>query len=383
MSEIFEVDGVEYLGDGKYKIYVELGRDSFGKRRRRTKTVTPTSKRNLNKLVRDFEKLCEKEKDEPLENITFEKFIDRWMKNHVDATLALTTKDTYVPLLEDNLLGYFGKMKLKDIKTYHIVEYFVENKDKGSLPTRYMVLKSIFAKAIEWEVIKENPTTGVKEPESNTKRPPSFLKEDEIEHVVRVLDNVYPKHRIMVKLALVGGLRRAEVAGVREKSINYEEGYIYVDEQLRYDKHSKSFYLAPVKNKKPRKVHFSEIFMKELKTYVTELKAKKMQMGNLWNPLIIDKKEIDLIIVKEDGYPAHVNSIGNEWKKIVKRHDLKDVSFHDLRHSCASLMVKKGVNFKVIQERLGHANIGITLDTYSHLEVEQHKEGANVFDSIL
>lgn len=381
--EVFEVDGTEPLGNGKYKIYVELGRDSFGKRRRRTKTVTPTSERNLRKLRRDFEIQCHDEKNQPIENITFDKFVDKWMKNHVDVNLTLTTKDTYKHVLDNHLIKHFGKLKMKEIKKYHIVEYFAKHKDEPLLPTRYMVLKSLFRKAVEWELIHSNPTEHVKEPPSKTKRKASFLNEDEIEHVIRTLDDVYPKHRIMVKLALIGGLRRAEVAGIRIESINFEDHYIYVDKQLRYDKHTGTFYLAPVKNKKPRKVHFPEVFMDELKSYVTDLKKRKMQMGNLWNPLVIDGKEVNLIIVKEDGFPAHLNSIGNEWRKIIAKYNLKEVSFHDLRHSCASLMVKKGINFKVIQERLGHANIGITLDTYSHLEEEQHKEGANVFDSIL
>jgi len=374
---------VEDLGNNKHKVYVDLGRDSFGKRRRRTKTITVTSNRDLNKQVREFELKCLQEQEEPINNITFAGFVDRWIKNHVDINLTLTTKDTYTLVLDNNLLDYFGKMRLKDIRKFHIIEYFAAHKNEALLPTKYMVLKSIFAKACEWDIIANNPTSGVKKPSSKTRRPPSFLTEEEITHVISVLDKVYPKHRIMVKLALIGGLRRAEVAGIREECINFEENYIYVDKQLRYDKHTGSFYLAPVKNKKPRKVYFPEVFMKELKTYITDLKKRKMQMGNLWNPLKIDGEEINLIIVKDNGFPAHVNSIGNEWRKIIKRYKLKDVSFHDLRHSCASLMVKKGINFKIIQERLGHANIGITLDTYSHLEEEQHKEGANVFDSIL
>src|SRR5699024_3764811 len=229
---------VEDLGNGKHKVYVDLGRDSFGKRKRRTKTITATSQRNLNKQVREFELKCLQEQDEPIDNITFGSFVNKWMKNHVDVNLTLTSKDTYTHVLDNHILDHFGKMKLKDINKYHIVEYFNINKDKPLLPVTYMVLKSIFSKAFEWEVISYNPTNGVKEPKYKTKRPPSFLTEDQISHVISVLDNVYPKHRIMVKLALIGGLRRAEVAGVREGCINYEENYIYVDKQLRYDKHT-------------------------------------------------------------------------------------------------------------------------------------------------
>ncbi|WP_121605431.1 tyrosine-type recombinase/integrase [Virgibacillus sp. Bac332] len=376
----------EDLGFGKFKIYVELGYDERGKRKRRTKTITATSERDLNKKIRDFEITCFNEKDEPIDKITFSSFVKKWIKNHVDANLALTSKESYIYLLEDcGVLDHFGKMKLKDIKKYHIVEYLAEEQadNKPLIPNKYLLLKSIFARAHEWDVINQNPTSGIKEPKRERKKV-DFYNEDELNHLFKVLDNCYPKHRIMIKLAAIGGLRRGEILGIREESIDYENNSIYIDKQLRYDKSKKQFYLAPVKNKKPRTVYFPEEFMEELNKYHIQFKARRMQMGNLWRGIYDEnKKMINLFLVKEDGYPTHLNTMRNEWHKIKKRYGLKDITFHQLRHSCASLMVKKGINFKVIQERLGHANIGITLDLYSHLEEDQHKESVNVFDEIL
>ena len=371
---------VTQLAENKYKIFVELGYNDLGKRIRRTKTVTVTSNRDLKNKIRDFELKCMEEDNEPIDNISFESFSNKWIENHVKPNLTLTTFDSYYQILKDYLLVHFGKIKLKDIKKFHIVEYLSAQKTMG--PNKYMVLKSIFGKAVEWEVLKDNPMNGIKEPKRE-KKDVDFYNEAELNHLFEVLDNCYPKHRIMIKLAAIGGLRRAEIAGIREdESINYKEDYIYIDKQLRY--RNGMFYLAPVKNNKPRKVYFPNEFMKELKTYHTQFKSHRMELGNLWKGIYDDNDEmINLLFVKEDGYPAHINSIGNEWTKIKKRYDLKNISFHQLRHSCASLMVKKGINFKVIQERLGHANIGITLDLYSHLEVDQHKKSTSAFDNIL
>ena len=378
---------VQELGDGKYKIFVELGYNERGKRIRKTKTVTATSERNLNKQIRDFELKCFNEKDEPLDKIRFGEFVQRWFDNHVEPNLTKTSYETYrYTIYETGLYDYFKKMRIKDIRKFHIVEYFAEEEkeNKPLLPSKYMVLKSIFSKAVEWDVIVDNPTRGIKKPKQMVKRKIDFYNEEELNHLFKVLDNCYPKHRVMIKLAAIGGLRRAEILGIREENIDFENLTIFIDKQLRYDKNNKEFYLAPVKNKKPRTVHFPETFMKELKTYHTEFKARRMELGNLWKGIYDDEgKMINLLFVKEDGYPTHLNTLRNEWDKIKKRHGLKNISFHQLRHSCASLMVKKGVNFKIIQERLGHANIGITLDLYSHLEDDQHKESANVFEELL
>lgn len=370
------------LGFGKFKIYVELGIDDRGERIRKTKAITATSQRNLNKQMRDFEIKCFNEKDEPIDNISFSAFVDRWIDYHVKPNLTKSTWETYqTTLYSTGLFDYFAKMKLKDIKKFHIVEYLA--KKQSLLPNKFLLLKSIFAKALEWDVLTQNPTKGIKEPKREKKKV-DYYNEEELNHLMEVLDNCYPKHRIVIKLAAIGGMRRAEIAGIREESINYDEGYIYVDKQLRYSRNDKKFYLAAVKNKKPRKVFFSEKFMKELKIYHTDFKARRMELGNIWRGIYDNEGDmVNILLTKENGYPTHINSIGNEWSKIIKRHNLKPISFHQLRHSCASLMVKKGINFKVIQERLGHANIGITLDLYSHLEEEQHIKSASVFDGIL
>jgi len=375
---------IQDLGDGKYKVYVDVGYVR-GKRVRRTKTITATSDRDLRNQARDFEFKMMQQADEPIEDISFSGFVKRWMDNHVKINLKQTSLETYDQILTGTtLLDYFKDMKLKDIKRFHIVEYFAkEQRDEQPLiPDKYMVLKSIFAKAVEWEVLNSNPTIYIKQPKRE-KRKVNFYNEDELNHLFKILDDVYPKHRIIVKLAAIGGLRRAEIAGIREESINYKENYIYVDKQLRYDKYKQSFYLSSVKNNIPRKVYFSDKFMEELKQYHTKFKERRLAMGNLWKPLKIDDKEVNLLLVKDDGFPTHLNTIGNEWKKIINRHGLKDITFHELRHSCASMMVKRGVHPKVIQERLGHSNVSVTMNLYSHLEKEQHMESANIFNDIL
>lgn len=372
---------VEDMGNNKHKIYVDMGYVR-GKRVRRTKTVTVTSNRDLNKKIKNFELKCMQDVDEPIDNITFSGFVEKWKDNHVKVNLTKTTEEVYQQILDAYLLDYFGKMKLKDIKKFHVVEYLA--KQKAMAPNKYLTLKSIFQKAVEWDVLNVNPTANIKEPKREKKKV-NFYNEDELKELFNALDDCYPKHRIMVKLAAIGGLRRGEVLGIRIESIDYKNDRLYIDKQLKYSHKEKVFYLAPVKNKKPRYVYLPKNLMEEIKAYHNlEYKRMKLALGNLWKGIYDNNNEmINLLFVKEDGYPAMPNSLGNEWRKIIKRHDLKKITFHELRHSCASLMVKKGINFKVIQERLGHANIGITLDTYSHLEEEQHIESTSIFNSIL
>lgn len=375
---------VQQLDDNKYKIFVELGYNDFGKRIRRTKTVTVTSERDLKNKVRDFEIECFTNKEDSLDNITFAKFTDRWIANHVDTNLAINTKHMYENALNQSILDYFGKMQMKKIKKIHIVEFFTkeQNEKKKNLKTKLTVLKSIFSKAVEWEVVEKNPTIKVKVNTEGEKEM-DFYTEDEVKELFKLLEKVNPKHRMIIKIAVVGGLRRSEIAGITFDAIDFENNSILVDKQLIYRPADKKFFLTQTKQKKDRTVYFSEDFMKELKSYYINQKKLKLEMGNLWRGAIIDGKKVDLLFTKSDGTPSQPDSITHIWRYISDKHNLRRIRFHDLRHTCASLMVKKGVNFKVIQERLGHTDIKMTLNRYSHLSDEQERDAAKVFDDVL
>lgn len=373
------------ISEDKYKLYVELGYDDKGKRIRKTKTITITSPRDLKSKIRDFEMECFKEPIESVENITFSKFVDRWIKNYVRIKLTQKTFEAYKYLLDTSLLPHFGNMKLSKIKKLHIVEFFAQEERDGKKSNfnKYTTLRSVFGRAVEWEVIPSNPMKGMEKPKQN-KKAIEYYTIEELKHLFKTLKKVYPKHNMLIRLAAAGGLRRGEVLGIRYESVNFDDGSIYVDKTLQFDNEHKNFYLGPTKNKKPRLVFFPDGIMKELKDYYINHRKQKLKIGSAWR-YIQDENGIDinLLFTKEDGYPALPNSIGNEWRKIIKKYKLKSISFHALRHSCASLMIAEGINFKIIQDRLGHSDIRMTLNTYSHLSKDQEKKAADVFNKIL
>lgn len=378
---------IEDLGNDKYKIYVELGYNDNGKRIRRTKTVTVTSQRDLKNQVRDFELKCHNDPTESINNITFEAFVERWFDLYVKSDLSYRSYDTYYNTVMYNLVPHFGEMKLAKIKTIHIVEYLKHEKDndRKNLSGKYGVLCSIFSRAVKWDVIEKSPMEKVDSPVTEKrKREKEFYDEDELKHLFSVLDSCYPKHRIAVKLAAIVGLRRSEILGIRYESLNFKDNTIHIDRVLHYDKFEKTFKFGPTKNKMPRTVDVPEKFMKEIRVFFLEHKQLKWKCGSAWKPMLdVDGSPVDLLFTNDIGYPNHLNSVTNEWRKIIKRYDLPNLNFHGLRHSCASYMVSKGVNFKIIQEQLGHSDIKMTLNTYSHLTERDKKNAISNFEDIL
>ena len=101
--------------------------------------------------------------------------------------------------------------------------------------------------------------------------------------------------------------------------------------------------------------------------------------GNAGLPL----SEDDLVFSHYNGKPFLPDTVTHAWKSLAKRTGLKEVRLHDARHTHASLMLKQGIHPKVVQERLGHASIKVTLDTYSHVVPGIQQAAANKFDDII
>ena len=113
-----------------------------------------------------------------------------------------------------------------------------------------------------------------------------------------------------------------------------------------------------------------------LKDHQSEQQAQHLILGK---PLTND----DLVFSHIDGQPLLPDSITHAWVKLVRRTGLKSIRFHDARHSHASLMLKQGIHPKVVQERLGHSSIQVTLDTYSHVAPGIQQAAAASFDEVM
>ena len=122
--------------------------------------------------------------------------------------------------------------------------------------------------------------------------------------------------------------------------------------------------------------------IQELEEYINQKKKKLEKLGKCFTPIYDEKgKPIYLIFSKDNGYPNHPDRMGIQWRDIVAKYKLSKITFHGLRHTYASFALINGVNIKVIQEQLGHANIQETLNTYSHISADLKSQSVNIFDS--
>lgn len=372
----------------RIKIIVNFGYDENGKKLRKTKTVTlpKLTEGNIINAVAQFEKTLGMQTvtfKKP-NKITFKQYTEKFMSDYVQMELKVKSRNTYENYLKQGIVDFFGHCLLPKITHTQVNQFFIEQKKNkaGSLVEKFALLKSMFNKAIEWGYMDSNPCDRATKPKRAKSKRINFYTEAQIQQLLEVLPKFHIKHQLQIKIALFCGLRMTEIAGLRFESLDFDHNTILVDSTLQYDKLTNRFFLDTTKTGEIRLVHAPKRLMEELHAYIEQKKKKIDKLGDKFNPLLDDKEQpINFIFSKDNSFPNYPDRMSNQWRDIVRQHDLPDITFHGLRHSYASYMLAKGVNIKVIQEQLGHANIRETLNTYSHVTMEQKQTATLLFDS--
>ena len=311
-----------------------------------------------------------------LDNITLEKYLEAYKSDYVSPNLS---KNSYEKLITaaNKINPHIGKIKLHKIKPLHIQSMVNEwNKEQqmkpGTIQTYMRVLSSAMQQAIKWQLITYNPCKAVTGPriEHNSL---SILTGDQIQILLAASKEtpIYP----VIMLALMTGMRRGEILGLQWHNVDLANGRIFVEHNLV--KAGNDIILKDTKTSSgKRSVDISIKLTHFLKMLSIQQKENALRFGKDYTHNTYVCKYPDGTIFRPDYVPK-------KFKKILTEASLPQLRFHDLRHTHASMLLLAGENPKVIQERLGHSSIKITLDTYSHLVPSMQKSAADRMESMV
>ena len=369
------------IGENKYKIYVELGYDDNGKRIRKTKTVTAKSERALKKAITELEVEARETRDIYFENITFKKFYEEQFEPLYLDKLKVNTRNRY-KMQKNYLIDFFGEMQLIKIKPLHIERFFDREQKNGrkSFSTKFSSLQSIFERAVEWEIIENNPVKKVKTKKSEKrKRKIQSYSEEQVRIIFKKLDEgASRKLSLQVKLAVLCGMRLGEIAGLTTDDIDLINNTITISKNLQYSKIERKIVIESTKTDQIRKIGIPKELYNEIKAYILSQKEFKLQMGELWK----DSEYGIFLFTNEYGLPNNRENIQSQWRRFVQKIDLPYINFHGLRHTCATLLIKNGANINVVQDLLGHADIRMTINQYTHTTTDDIQKALEIFDKI-
>jgi integrase len=196
------------------------------------------------------------------------------------------------------------------------------------------------------------------------------------EQAKRLLENVREDRLgALYLLAVTAGLREGELLGLRWEDADLERGVLQVRRQLARTRDGLSF-TAP-KRGKARVVRLTDMAIAALEAHREAQNGERAKAGSLW-------QETDLVFTSTIGTPVEVGNLTyRSFRPLLKRSDLPRIRFHDLKHTCATLLLSKGTHPKIVQEMLEHANISMTMDTYSHVLPDMQEKAVSAMDDAL
>ena len=271
---------------------------------------------------------------------------------------------------------FLGNIKLKDLRPDQIQSFYNAKLQSGtskrSVRVIHAVLHRALKQAVMWGLLGRNPSDAIILPKYKP-REMQVLNQEQVHIFVSATSK--SRFSMLYWLAVSTGLRQGELLGLKWSDIDFQNQSLQVKRQLQRQKKGLVF-TDPKSEASRRVVLLGNTTIEKLLLHKISLEEEKETIGKRW-------KEMDLIFPSTIGTPTDQRDLYREFKKILKAENLPDIRFHDLRHTAATLMLKQGTHPKVVQERLGHSDITLTLNTYSHVLPTMQKEAADKMDNFL
>jgi integrase len=350
--------------DGLWCAILDLGRDAKGKRRRKS-VYAETTKEAQEKLL----KLQQDAGAFDVSTMKLRHCLDFWLSG-VKAHVSTSTYERYRFDVEKYLIPHLGMLQLNHLTASHVAQLFVDMRRAGASADAQRkagtVLRQALKQAMQFDLIPTNPALKVKLPRV-TREEIAPLDPAGVARLFAAAagDRLYA----LFVLAIDSGMREGELFALTWDDLNEERCEIAVTKSLE-DVRGQLRVKEPKTAKARRRIRLAPSTLAELLNHRERVLAEG-HGSNLVFP------------TTNGGFLRRSNVYNRVFQPIVKRAGLDGVRFHDLRHTCATLLLLRGVNVKVVSERLGHAKIQITLDTYSHVLPTMQEEAPGVMESIL
>jgi integrase len=303
-------------------------------------------------------------------------FLEAWLEDWAKTAVAPRTFESYRYVCRRHVIPAIGSVLLPKLTPQHLQKLYRQKLDAGHSRTALMVhsiLHRALGQAVRWNVLARNPADAVDPPRHRYKE----MKALSPEEAVRFLDAAKDDRlRGLYVLAVSCGLRQGELLGLKWSDIDFTEGTVQIRRTLAWVDGAFRF-LDPKTLKSRRTVVLSAIALSALKKHRAAQATERLVLGEAW-------ADPELVFTTTIGTPLGKSAlIRRSFKPILRKAELPDIRFHDLRHTCASVLLAAGENMKTVQELLGHSRFSTTADTYAHTLPDQHRQAAETMDRIL
>jgi integrase len=313
--------------------------------------------------------------------VTLAQFLERWLA-HMQTQVAPRTYGGYADKIRNNLIPALGAIWLTKLRPEQISEAYSKAliggrcDGKGGLSTQTVrhihgILKQALAQACVWRAITHNPANLVKPPKLER----GEMQTVNTEQTAAMIDAARGTPIfIPILLGVLCGMRRGEICALRWRSVDLDNGQLSVVASTEQGR-------GGMREKEPKSGKGRLVAMPTM--LVTELRRHRMQQAEWLLRLGVRLTDDHHVCLREDGESVWPSSLTRAFRTFMRRHKLPQIRFHDLRHSHATHLLAANVHPKIAQERLGHSNVSITLNTYSHVVPGMQQDAVAKVDAVL
>lgn len=302
-----------------------------------------------------------------------------WL-GHVAGRVRRVTFEGYEVLLRRHALPRLGALPLTEVGPLDLQRLYSDllaggagaaGLSGGTVLNLHLVLSQAFSQAVRWGLLGASPAAGAQPP--RPRRAPRLVADPDL--VKRLFEaTAGTVYELPCAMAAGTGMRRGEILALRWADLDKGWTAARVVRTLQPTQHGLVFE-EPKTQRSRRSVLLPSFLEAYLARQRDRQQARREASGAGW-------QELGLLIDRGDGGPVNPDTLSAGWARFLRRRGLPAVRFHDLRHAHATLLLLQGVHPKIVSERLGHASVGITLDTYSHVLPSMQSQAVEAFDAL-
>jgi len=359
-------------GDGRWEGRVDFGR-SAGKRKRMSvygKTRAEVARQMMELLRARESGMTAGGSSQPLGD-----YLEAWLRS-IEGSVRPKTLQTIQMYVRRHLIPDLGKVRLGKLQPQR-VQALLDTKLRSGLAPQSVVhiraiLRRALGRAIRYGWLYRNVATLTDPPRVERFEIKPFTPNEARAFLEAArLDDL----EALYKLALSTGLRQGELLGLKWKDVDLDKAELRVNHALQ--RYGGALHLVPPKTPRSRRsVPIPALAVEPLRQLRTRQRDARLLAGALWH-------ETGLVYTTRWGTPIEPRNATRSFKRLLARAGLRPMRFHDLRHSCATLLLVQGVSPRVVMEILGHSQINVTMNTYSHVLPDLQRDAAARLDELL
>lgn len=321
-----------------------------------------------------------KSRDDGLPTITKRQTVEQYLKSWLEAARPSIRERTWVryeQYVRLHAIPTLGKLSLEKLTPQHLQRLYADRLDAGLSPTTvhhlHAAVHKALSQAVRLNLVQRNVADLVDAPRI-AKHEMTTLAPDDARHFLDVAAG--DRLETLYVLALTTGLREGELLGLKWRDVRFEEKAVEIRGSLQRVK-AGLVVMEPKTKQSRRRVGLTEAALAALRRHRVRQGEERLRLGSAW-------EGDDLVFTDEAGAPIDATKfLRNSFAPLLKAAELPKMRFHDLRHTAATLLLGRGIHPKIVSEMLGHSQVGITLDLYSHVTPTMQREATAAMDAII